>query len=126
MFVGFRKQVETGRQATGLTDISEFNTQSELDNATDYWINTTGQSLDKEDSQGARDTGGGAGLLDLFRGTVDNILAPYIAELSVEGFKVDFKKWQQVFGAREAQVMYCLSGHSCLGDNNPTVNKPSI
>lgn len=105
-FADFLANVQKVQQATGLTDAVDFNTRSKLDEAKDYWVNATGARLDQGATASSGDAVGAEGPLDLFRGAVDHVLAPYIAELGVEGFSFDFKNWQRVFGATNAQVGY--------------------
>ena len=66
----------------------------------DYWSNANGIDLgSKTGSSGLQ--GSTEGPLDLFRGSVDAPLAPYIAALRVEGFGVNYGSWQQVNGATD-------------------------
>jgi hypothetical protein len=100
----FVDQVGRVQQSTGLTAAGNFNTNSELDGANDYWTNAT-KPL-SADLSGAGDQTLAGGSPDLFRGTVDNLLAPYISAITTEGFEFDVSQWQRVFGATDAQTAY--------------------
>jgi len=113
----FVDQVGGVQQSTGLTAAGSFNTNSELDGANDYWTNATGQSL-SANLGGAGDQAATGGSPDLFRGTVDSLLAPYVSALSTEGFDFDFNQWQRVFGATDAQRDYLKLKVTALDEIN--------
>ena len=101
----FVDQIATVQKSTGLTAAGNFNTNSRLDGANEYWTNATGQSLSENIGGAGNQTASGEPS-NIFRGTVDSLLAPYISALSTEGFKFDIKQWQRVFGATDAQSSY--------------------
>jgi len=101
----FLAQVQKVQQASGLTDSVNFGTNSQLDNADGYWKQVTGTDLQGDSgADGLQD--GPAGRPDLFRGAVDNVLAPYISALKTEGFEFNAKNWQKAFGATDKQRKY--------------------
>jgi hypothetical protein len=108
-FEEFLDQVEQVQKATGLSARTVYNTKSTLDSAKEYWKNATGKELGAEDLRGARNPDSGAGTPDLFRGVVDNLLAPYIAGIRIEGFDFSFSNWQRVFRATPEQTRYLRS-----------------
>ena len=108
-FEEFLDQVEQVQKATGLNARTVYNTKSTLDSAKEYWKNATGKELGAEDLRGARNPDSGAGSSDLFRGLVDNLLAPYVAGIRIEGFDFSYPNWQRVFGATPEQTRYLKS-----------------
>ncbi len=52
-----------------------YGTNSQLDNADGYWKQVTGTDLQGDSGADGREDGG-TGRPDLFRGAVDNVLAP--------------------------------------------------
>ena len=94
--------------ATGLTGGANYNNVGTLDSANDHWRNASGYELSEATSQvgsgGLQDSVEGP--LDLFRGLVDNLLAPYIAAARIEGFGVDLPTWGRVYGATRDQIGY--------------------
>jgi hypothetical protein len=116
-FKDFVDQVGGVQQSTGLTAAGSFNTNSELDGANDYWTNATGQPL-SANLGGAGDQAATGGSSDIFRGTVDSLLAPYVSALSTEGFDFDFNQWQQAFGATDAQRDYLKLKVTALDEIN--------
>lgn len=113
--------VDKIRMATGLTNYTHFTNRSTLDYAKDFWKLATGSQqigMDGEDGGGARSEEGAAGSRDLFRGAVDNLVAPYIAEIKTEGFGFDSHAWQRVFGATDAQREYLEAKVAELEDVN--------
>lgn len=101
----FVDRIATVQKRTGLTAAGNFNTNSRLDGANDYWTNATGQSLSGDIGGAGNQTASGEPS-NIFRGTVDSLLAPYISALSTEGFKFNIEQWQRVFGATDAQASY--------------------
>jgi hypothetical protein len=113
----FVAQVQAVQQKTGLTGWSAYKNVSSLDGAKDYWSNVNGNDTSaKTGSSGLQDGSGQS--LDLFRGTVDTLLAPYIAALRVEGFGFDYKAWAAVNGATPGQQSYLESKVAELEDIN--------
>ena len=108
-FNEFLDQVEQVQRATGLNARTVYNTKSTLDSAKEYWKNATGKELGAEDLRGARNPDSGARSSDLFRGLVDNLLAPYVAGIRIEGFDFSYPNWQRVFGATPEQTRYLKS-----------------
>lgn len=74
--------------------------------------------MDAGNGGSARVQDGATGSRDLFRGAIDNLVAPYIAELKTEGFGFDSQAWQRVFGATDAQREYLESAVAALEDVN--------
>lgn len=90
---------------------------SALDKAKDYWRNANGIDLKSETGSSGLQ-GSTEGPLDLFRGSIDALLAPYIAALRVEGFDINYKNWQRVHGATDAQREYLKAKVAELEDIN--------
>jgi hypothetical protein len=113
----FVAQVQAVQAKTGLTGWVEYKNISALDEANDYWRNANGIDLKSEVGSSGMPAGT-EGPLDLFRGSVDALLAPYIGALRVEGFDVNFKNWQRVNGATDAQRQYLEAKVAELEDIN--------
>ena len=94
--------------ASGLTGKAFYRNVGTLDSAKDHWRNASGYDLtDIQAATGSSGISDGAeGPLDLFRGLVDNLLAPYIAAARIEGFGVDLATWGRVYGATRDQLGY--------------------
>jgi hypothetical protein len=113
----FIAQIKAVQQKTGLTGWSNYDNVSTLDGAGDYWSNANGTNTEGEaGSTGLQDSEGRS--LDLFRGSVEHILAPYIAALKTEGFDFDAGNWQRVFGASDQQRQYVESEVAKLANIN--------
>ena len=113
----FIAQVQEVQKRTGLTGWAGYYNVSSLDEAKNYWRNANGIDLKAEIGSGGMQDGAGQPL-DLFRGSVDALLAPYIAALRVEGFDVNYKNWQRVNGATDAQRQYLEAKVAELEDVN--------
>jgi hypothetical protein len=104
----FIAQVQKTQAASGLTGWANYDNVGSLDSANDHWRNASGYELSEAASQvgsgGLQD--GAERPLDLFRGLVDNLLAPYIAAARIEGFGVDLATWGRVYGATRDQLGY--------------------
>ena len=101
----FKQRVESIQNATGLSGLKTYNTLSELDSANDYWKQITGRALSGEGGELGMGRSA-AGSSDLFRGTVDNLLAPYVSAIKTEGFEFSIRDWQRVFDATDEQAKY--------------------
>lgn len=113
----FVAQVQEVQKRTGLTGWAKYKNVSSLDEARKYWRNANGIDLGSETGSSGLQASSGQPL-DLFRGSVDTLLAPYIAALRVEGFDVNYKNWQRVNGATDAQRQYLESKVAELEDIN--------
>ena len=81
-FNDFMAQVAVVQRATGLMELIRFDTISKLDEAKNYRSILNGQINARAgagDQRQVRGEGSAAGSLDLFRGVVDSLLAPYIS-----------------------------------------------
>ncbi|MBC7548721.1 MAG: hypothetical protein H7224_08810 [Polaromonas sp.] len=117
-FLEFKAQAAAVQKESGLTESSPFNSHSVLDGAEGYWNHVTNKSLAEGVLRLQGDQDGGTGPLDLFRGTVDNLLAPYIAAIRIEGFNFSYPQWQRVFGSTPEQTRYLKSKVEALESVN--------
>ena len=93
----FVSQVQEVQKRTGLTGWADYDNVSTLDEAKKYWRNANGIDLRSEiGSSGLQ--GSSEGPLDIFRGSVDALLAPYIAALRVEGFSRVNERFAEKYG----------------------------